>query len=83
MNTTITSLEKKHFPVMLNEVIETCLSINKDLLIVDCTFGGGGYSKGFLKLPKVNVNVDKPDLSGLSSVLSQIPSSIESLDFPS
>ena len=57
MNTTITSLEKKHFPVMLNEVIETCLSINKDLLIVDCTFGGGGYSKGFLKLPKVNVNV--------------------------
>jgi hypothetical protein len=35
-----------------------------------------------ITIPKVNVNVDKPDLSGLSSVLSQIPSSIESLDFP-
>ena len=55
MNLAITSLEKKHFPVMLNEVIQTCLPANKSLLIVDCTFGGGGYSKAFLKFPKVKV----------------------------
>ena len=42
MKTTITLLEKKHFPVMLDEVIQICLSNNKKQLIIDCTFGGGG-----------------------------------------
>ena len=55
MNTTNSSLEKKHFPVMLSEVIQTCLSIKKDQLIVDCTFGGGGYTKELLKLPNTKV----------------------------
>jgi perosamine synthetase len=55
MKNTTTSLEKKHFPVMLDEVIQTCLPISKDNLIVDCTFGGGGYSKELLKLPNVKV----------------------------
>ena len=55
MKNTTTSLEKKHFPVMLDEVIQTCLPISKDHLIVDCTFGGGGYSKELLKLPNVKV----------------------------
>jgi len=55
MNTTNPSLEKKHFPVMLSEVIQTCLSIKKDQLIVDCTFGGGGYTKELLKLPNTKV----------------------------
>jgi 16S rRNA (cytosine1402-N4)-methyltransferase len=55
MNITITSLEKKHFPVMLNEVIQTCLPTSKDQLIVDCTFGGGGYSKELLKHPNIKV----------------------------
>ena len=35
-----------------------------------------------ITIPKVNVNVDKPDLSGLGSVLSQIPASIDNIDFP-
>jgi len=55
MNISISSLEKKHFPVMLDEVIQTCLNIKKDLLIVDCTFGGGGYSKKLLKFPNTKV----------------------------
>ena len=48
-------MEKKHFPVMLNEVIQNCLPIKKDQLIVDCTFGGGGYSRELLKFPSVKV----------------------------
>ena len=55
MKNYFSSLEKKHFPVMLNEVIQACLPINKDQLIIDCTFGGGGYSKELLKLPGIKV----------------------------
>ena len=36
----------KHYPVMLNEVL-SFISDNKT--IVDCTFGGGGYSSNILK----------------------------------
>ena len=36
----------KHYPVMLREVTNF-LSDNK--LILDCTFGGGGYSSEILK----------------------------------
>ena len=55
MNTTILSLEKKHFPVMLDNVVKACLPINKDKLIIDCTFGGGGYSRELLKIPNIKV----------------------------
>jgi len=55
MNTIISSLEKKHFPVMLDEVIQACLPANKDQLIIDCTFGGGGYSKELLKFPNTKI----------------------------
>lgn len=50
----ITSLEFTHFPVMLNEVLKTSLPKTGGKLI-DCTFGGGGYSKEFLKAPKIYV----------------------------
>ena len=66
MNITITSLEKKHFPVMLNEVIQTCLPTSKDQLIVDCTFGGGGYSKELLKYPNIKVIALDRDKSAIS-----------------
>jgi 16S rRNA (cytosine1402-N4)-methyltransferase len=66
MKTTTTSLEKKHFPVMLDEVIQTCLPISKDNLIVDCTFGGGGYSKELLKLPNTKVIALDRDKSAIS-----------------
>ena len=55
MNITISSLEKKHFPVMLDEVVQTCLINNKNQLILDCTFGGGGYSKELLKFSNIKV----------------------------
>ena len=55
MKTIISSLEKTHFPVMLDEVIQSCLPVNKNHLIIDCTFGGGGYSKELLKLPNVKI----------------------------
>jgi len=55
MNITTSTPEKKHFPVMLHEVVQTCLESNKDQLIVDCTFGGGGYSKALLKFSNIKV----------------------------
>ena len=54
MNTLTTSLEFSHFPVMLNEVIKVS-SPKKDELVLDCTVGGGGYSKKFLQFPNIKV----------------------------
>ena len=48
------SLETSHFPVMLNEVIRLS-SASKGGFFVDCTFGGGGYSKAILKFPNTKV----------------------------
>ena len=43
------SLEISHFPVMLNEIIQIS-SPSKGGVFVDCTFGGGGYTKELLKI---------------------------------
>ena len=66
MNITTTSLEKTHIPVMLDEVIQSCLLTNKDQLIVDCTFGGGGYSKELLKFPNIKIIAIDRDTSVIS-----------------
>jgi len=66
MKNIISSLEKKHFPVMLSEVIQTCLLTNKKQLIIDCTFGGGGYSKELLKFPNIKVIALDRDKSAIS-----------------
>mgnify|MGYP006170018777 CR=1 FL=1 len=66
MKNTISSLEKKHFPVMLNEVVQTCLNTKKNQLIIDCTFGGGGYSEELLKSPNVKVIALDRDKSAIS-----------------
>jgi len=51
----LTSLsEPQHFPVMLDEVIKIC-SPDKGGVYIDCTFGGGGYSKNLLKFSKTKV----------------------------
>jgi 16S rRNA (cytosine1402-N4)-methyltransferase len=55
MHLSVSSPEKKHFPVMLNEVIKICNYSKKDQLVIDCTFGGGGYSKALLKFPNIKV----------------------------
>jgi len=66
MNIAISLPEKKHFPVMLDRIIQTCLNINKNQLIVDCTFGAGGYSKELLKFPNIKIIALDRDKSALS-----------------
>jgi 16S rRNA (cytosine1402-N4)-methyltransferase len=54
MNNQTSSLEFSHFPVMLNEVIKIS-SPSKGGTYIDCTFGGGNYSKELLKFPKTKI----------------------------
>ncbi len=54
MKTHTSSLELSHFPVMLSEILKIS-SPSKGGLFVDCTFGGGGYSKALLEFPKTKV----------------------------
>ena len=54
MNNQTSSLEFSHFPVMLSEVLKIS-SPSKLEIFIDCTFGGGGYSKEILKFPNTNV----------------------------
>ena len=59
MKTITSSLETSHFPVMLNEVIKIS-SPHKGGFFVDCTFGGGGYSKSILEYPKTKlIGIDR------------------------
>ena len=44
----------KHFPVMLNEVLE-CLNPQDNKTYVDATFGNGGYSLAILNAAKCNL----------------------------
>ena len=53
MNATI-KLEKKHFPVLHNELISIISPLYGGTFI-DCTFGQGGYSKSILKFSKTKV----------------------------
>ena len=54
MNNITSSLELSHYPVMLNEVIKITSPV-KGGKYIDCTFGGGGYSREILKIPKTSV----------------------------
>ena len=54
MNNQTSSLEFSHFPVMLNEVLKISSPSTRKKFI-DCTFGGGGYSKEILKFLKTTV----------------------------
>ena len=54
MRTTQTFMEKKHYPVMLEEVLNLC-SLRKGGKYLDCTFGGGNYAEGILNFPETNV----------------------------
>ena len=54
MNSKTSSLEFSHFPVMLSEIIQIS-NPKKGGLFVDCTFGGGGYSKALLQFQNTRV----------------------------
>ncbi len=49
-----TSLEGKHLPVMIDEVIKIC-NPKYGGNFMDCTFGAGGYSKELLKFKETKV----------------------------
>ena len=49
-----TSLEGKHLPVMIDEVINICKPKSGEYFM-DCTFGAGGFSKEFLKFQNTKV----------------------------
>jgi 16S rRNA (cytosine1402-N4)-methyltransferase len=49
-----TSLEGKHLPVMVDEVLKICNPKNGGNFM-DCTFGAGGYSKELLKFQETKV----------------------------
>ena len=57
-------MENKHIPVMIEEV-KSYIPINKELNIIDATFGGGGYSKVFLENFKIGklIAIDRDPLS--------------------
>ena len=54
MNTPNISLDITHYPVMLREVIKVCTP-EKGGRFIDCTFGGGSYTKELLKFPNTSV----------------------------
>ena len=53
MSATI-NLEKKHFPVLLDEIIKI-ISPRYSGTFLDCTFGQGGYSEKILENPNNKV----------------------------
>ena len=54
MNATMSLEQLKHYPVMLNQII-SIISPQHGGTFIDCTFGGGGYSKAILNFPNTNV----------------------------
>ena len=66
MSNQTSSLEYSHFPVMLSEVLKIS-SPSSDKKIIDCTFGGGGYSREILKRYKSYVKAIDRDMKALSA----------------
>ena len=54
MNATMSLEKTKHYPVMLNQVL-SIISPQHGGMFIDCTFGGGGYSRAILKFPDTKV----------------------------
>ena len=65
MNNQTSSLEFSHFPVMLNEVLKISSPLHEKKFI-DCTFGGGGYTKEILKFSNTSVKAIDRDVKALS-----------------
>jgi 16S rRNA (cytosine1402-N4)-methyltransferase len=63
MNTAMMLEKATHYPVMLNQVLKI-LSPQNGGTFIDCTFGGGGYSKEILKFPNTKVlAIDRDQLT--------------------
>ena len=75
MNSQTSSLEFSHFPVMLNEVLKISSPSTGDKFI-DCTFGGGGYSREILKFSEtivLAVDRDKKVLAEAKKIEKKYP----------
>ena len=64
MSNQISSLEVSHFPVMLNEVLKIS-SLSSSKKFIDCTFGGGGYSREILKFSNTTIQAIDRDKKAL------------------
>ena len=64
MSATI-NLEKKHFPVLLDELIKI-ISPRYGGTFLDCTFGQGGYSEKILEDPKNNIIAFDRDIKAIN-----------------
>ena len=67
MNATI-SPEKKHYPVLLNEII-SIITPQYGGTFIDCTFGQGGYTKKILEYPKTKVIALDRDIESVKASL--------------
>ena len=70
MNATMLLEDKKHFPVMLDQIL-SIITPQHGGTFIDCTFGNGGYSKAILEYPKTKVIAFDRDKSaeGFSKIL--------------
>jgi len=63
MNATMSLESTTHYPVMLNQIL-SIISPQHGGTFIDCTFGGGGYSKAILNNPNTQViAVDRDKLA--------------------
>ena len=63
MNATMSLDKNKHYPVMLDQIL-SIISPQHGGTFIDCTFGGGGYSKAILKYPNTKVlAIDRDELT--------------------
>jgi len=63
--------QSRHIPVMLDEVLASLMPI-EDALIVDCTFGAGGYSRALMEAGARVIALDRdPDAIAAGQVLAR------------
>ena len=63
MNATMSLDETRHHPVMLDQIL-SIISPQHGGIFIDCTFGGGGYSREILKYPNTEVYaLDRDELT--------------------
>ena len=75
MNATMSLEETKHYPVMLNQIL-SIISPQHGGTFIDCTFGGGGYTKAILKFTNTKVipiDRDKIALDHANDLKSKFP----------